>query len=57
MFGQGNPFPKIGKNVSLLVQIEFMEAVKGAFKEVSYARKVVCGNCKGSKLKPGTSPV
>jgi DnaJ-class molecular chaperone len=43
--------------VNLTLDVKFMDAVKGSMKEITYARKIVCGNCKGSKLKPGTSPV
>jgi len=32
-----------------------MDAVNGASKTVTYGRTDVCGTCKGTKAKPGTS--
>jgi molecular chaperone DnaJ len=33
-----------------------MDAVNGASKTVTFGRTEVCGTCKGTKAKPGTSP-
>ena len=38
------------------MEIDFMEAVNGVSKTISFGRTDVCGTCKGSKSKPGTSP-
>lgn len=38
------------------IEIDFMDAVNGATKTVSFGRTDVCETCKGSKSKPGTSP-
>ena len=38
------------------MEIDFMEAVNGISKQISFGRTDVCGTCKGSKSKPGTSP-
>ena len=45
-----------GEDITLSLEISFMDAVKGAQKQVSIERKGVCGTCKGTKVKPGTSP-
>jgi len=41
----------------LNLEIDFMEAVEGTQKTVVFNRTDVCLTCKGSKAKPGTSPV
>lgn len=38
------------------LEVEFMEAVEGSQKSVSFGRTDVCETCKGTKCKPGTSP-
>ena len=38
------------------MEIDFMEAVNGVSKTVSFGRTDVCNTCKGSGSKPGTSP-
>jgi molecular chaperone DnaJ len=38
------------------IEIDFMEAINGASKTISFSRIDVCGTCKGTKAKPGTSP-
>jgi molecular chaperone DnaJ len=38
------------------MEIDFMEAINGAAKNISFSRIDVCGTCKGTKAKPGTSP-
>ncbi|OMJ94814.1 hypothetical protein SteCoe_1999 [Stentor coeruleus] len=45
-----------GEDISLSLEISFMDAVKGSQKKVSLERKDTCSTCKGSKVKPGTSP-
>lgn len=45
-----------GQDIVMNLEIEFMEAVEGCSKTVSYGRTDVCPTCKGSKAKPGTSP-
>lgn len=44
-----------GQDVVLNMEIDFMDAVNGASKTVTYGRTDVCGTCKGTKAKPGTS--
>ena len=36
------------------VEIDFMDAISGTQKTVSFGRTDLCGTCKGSKSKPGT---
>ena len=37
------------------IEIEFMEAVNGAAKTITFARNDICITCKGTRAKPGTS--
>lgn len=45
-----------GQDIVLNLEIEFLEAVEGTQKTVSFGRTDVCPTCKGTKSKPGTSP-
>lgn len=45
-----------GQDVVMNIEIDFMDAVNGSTKTVSFGRTDVCETCKGSKSKPGTSP-
>lgn len=45
-----------GADVVLSFELDFMDAVTGASKEVAYKTVDVCGTCQGSKCKPGTAP-
>ena len=47
---------KKGKDVTVNLELDFMEAVEGCKKEVSFHRTSICSVCNGSKCKPGTSP-
>jgi molecular chaperone DnaJ len=38
------------------LEIDFMEAINGSTKTLTFSRTDVCGTCKGTKSKPGTSP-
>lgn len=44
-----------GADVVLNLEIDFMDAINGFQKEVSYRIKDSCATCKGTKCKPGTS--
>lgn len=44
-----------GADAILNMEIDFMDAVNGFQREVSYRVKDACSTCKGSKAKPGTS--
>ncbi len=44
-----------GKDIFQTVDIDFLEAVNGVQKSVTYARSNKCGTCNGSMIKPGTT--
>ncbi len=44
-----------GTDISLSIDIDFMEAINGGAKTITFARTDSCSTCKGSKSKPGTS--
>lgn len=56
MSGRGERSVK-GQDIFLNVEINFMEAVNGALKEINFQKTGVCQTCSGSKCKPGTTPV
>ena len=63
MFGskRGSPRGKTttetkGQDIVITLDIDFMEAVMGAQKNVQFNRTDVCMTCKGTKAKPGTAP-
>lgn len=43
-----------GKDITLNLEVDFMEAVNGCSKTIQYAKTDSCGTCKGSRAKPGT---
>lgn len=45
-----------GADLSMKLEIEFMEAIFGIEKKVSYNRKIVCDECMGSGGKRGQKP-
>jgi molecular chaperone DnaJ len=45
-----------GNDIVLNLDLDFMEAVNGIEKTISFARVDICTTCKGSRSKPGTSP-
>lgn len=45
-----------GEDITISLEISFLEAVKGTQKQVELDRKGLCTTCKGTKVKPGTSP-
>ena len=42
-----------GQDISISLDITFLEAAKGVQKNVSFERKSTCGVCKGTRIKPG----
>ena len=44
-----------GQDVTLEVQLSFLDAAKGCHKEVSYTRKAPCASCNGTGAKNGTA--
>ena len=48
--------PQPGQSLGYELEIELIEAYRGAKKEITIPRKEACGECRGSGAKPGTSP-
>ena len=44
-----------GQDIVINQEVDFMDAVNGSQKVVSFGRTDVCSTCKGTKSKPGTS--
>ena len=44
-----------GKDVHVSIEIDFMEAINGTQKTITYARANKCGTCNGTRRKPGTN--
>lgn len=42
-------------NIQVNIEIDFMEAINGCQKPITYARINKCGTCNGTKMKPGTT--
>jgi len=47
---------KKGKDVIVNLEINFMDAILGAQKVVSFDRVSVCSTCSGNRCRPGSSP-
>lgn len=43
-----------GRDLQVSIQINFLEAVRGAEKEIKITKKVKCDRCKGNGAEPGT---
>lgn len=58
-FGMGRKAkkPSRGADVTINLELTFMEAIMGVSKDIAYKLQVVCDTCNGSKCKPGTSPI
>ncbi len=54
MFGQRRRGPRPGQDLLMKLEIDLIEAARGATKPVEIARQEVCGECKGSGAKKGT---
>lgn len=44
-----------GKDITVNLEIDLMEAIHGTNKAITYARTNVCGTCSGTRMKPGTT--
>ena len=44
-----------GADIAINLDVDFMEAVQGTKKTISFNRTDTCPTCKGTKCKPGTS--
>lgn len=47
---------KKGKDIIISLEINFMDAINGTQKSVSFERISICSTCNGSKCRPGSSP-
>lgn len=61
LFGMGKrqktAYSYKGEDITLAIEIPFMDSINGGTRTISFERKSQCGTCKGTKIKPGTSPV
>jgi molecular chaperone DnaJ len=48
--------PRQGRDLRAALEVDLVEAARGARKEVTVARHEVCGHCRGSGARPGTRP-
>ncbi len=49
------PTKSKGEDITVELELSFMDAVKGVKKSVNYARKEPCSSCKGTGAKDGTA--
>ncbi|MBY0450128.1 MAG: molecular chaperone DnaJ [Cyanobacteria bacterium] len=54
--GRGRYGPQRGNDIGVEVGLEFMEAVRGAQREVDISRSETCEPCQGSGASPGSGP-
>jgi molecular chaperone DnaJ len=54
--GGGGPRVRPGEDLQMAVEIDFLEAVHGATKDIEYPRLAHCDPCNGSGVQPGSSP-
>ncbi|MFH1879102.1 MAG: molecular chaperone DnaJ [Candidatus Omnitrophota bacterium] len=55
--GRGQRGPRRGRDLEYSVSLDFMEAVKGAKKQIKIRRYDICGGCKGSGSKTDSGKV
>ena len=46
-----------GKDIYAQMEIDFLEAVNGTQKSMTYAKVNKCETCQGTKMKPGTQEI
>jgi molecular chaperone DnaJ len=54
LFGQRRRGPRAGQDLLMKLEIDLLEAARGATKQVEISRQEVCGECRGSGAKKGT---
>ncbi|MCL2755176.1 MAG: molecular chaperone DnaJ [Oscillospiraceae bacterium] len=54
--GAANAGVQRGADITIKLEVEFMEACKGVTREIEIERQESCDTCKGSGAKPGTTP-
>jgi len=53
-FGGRGRGPRSGRDLQVVLEIDLVEAARGARKEVTIPRNEACGDCHGSGARPGT---
>ncbi|MGN1234641.1 MAG: molecular chaperone DnaJ, partial [Christensenellaceae bacterium] len=53
--GQSGPRTHKGRDLSITIELSFLDAVKGCQKEIRYTRNAECPSCKGTGAKDGKS--
>src|SRR5579883_672099 len=48
--------PQPGRDLQMVLEIDLLEAARGARKEIKVPRMETCSDCRGSGAKPGTRP-
>ena len=56
MFGPRRRGPRPGEDIQLRMEIELIEAARGATKPLEVPRREICEDCRGSGARKGTSP-
>lgn len=58
LFGMGKKTKAAykGEDINLAVEIPFMDSIHGVARTISFERKSQCGTCRGTKVKPGSTP-
>lgn len=54
--GSGPERKTKGQDIFINLEINFMDSVSGARKEILFEKRGICTTCNGSKCKPGTAP-
>lgn len=54
--GSGQERKTKGQDIFINLEINFMESVNGARKEILFEKRGICTTCNGNKCKPGTAP-
>ncbi|HEU5118220.1 MAG TPA: molecular chaperone DnaJ [Isosphaeraceae bacterium] len=57
MFGSRQRGPRAGQDLLMKLEVDLLEAARGASKSVELTRPELCDTCSGTGSKPGTKPV
>lgn len=56
-FGMRETGPERGADLRYSLTVPFMDAVSGAERQIQIQRREICGTCRGTGARPGTSPI
>jgi molecular chaperone DnaJ len=56
LFGQRRRGPRAGQDLHMKLEIELQEAARGATKPIEVRRHEICGECRGTGARRGTTP-